>query len=37
VPGGQTVIEEGDILLTIVNDNNLNTILDAFSRPAAKK
>jgi cell volume regulation protein A len=32
VPGGQTVIEAGDVLLTLVNNNNLPAITDILSR-----
>ncbi|MBN1823382.1 MAG: potassium/proton antiporter [Endomicrobiales bacterium] len=32
VPSGQTVLESGDVLLTLVNNNNLTEITDLFSK-----
>jgi potassium/hydrogen antiporter len=34
VPSGRTVIEAGDVLLTLVNNNNLQEVLDLFSKIA---
>lgn len=32
VPSGQTVIEEGDVLLTLVNNNNLQEVIATYSK-----
>ena len=36
VPSGQTIVESGDVLLVIVNNNNLQEILDLFSHQKKK-
>lgn len=37
VPSGQTVVEPGDVLLTLVNNNNLQEITDLFARVRENK
>lgn len=37
VPGGQTKIEPGDVLLTLVNNNNMQEVMELLSRQKPEK